>query len=80
MDIEHLFPGDFFEDCRYHPCLCVIGNELNGDEMVSGISLIDGSEVYCSARNCGIVRLNFYEAMLKRAALMNKGIPDAAQS
>lgn len=31
-------PGDFYEDCAYHPCLCI---RVFEDE-VSGISLADG--------------------------------------
>jgi hypothetical protein len=36
-----LSPGDFYEDCTYHPCLCISVNE--GDDEICGISLVDGS-------------------------------------
>ena len=43
---HELQPGDYFEDCAYHPCLCV----CSGDGTVDGISLVDGS----FPRNCGV--------------------------
>ena len=43
---DQIQPGDFYEDCAYHPCLCV----STGMGMVNGISLVDGS----FPRNCGI--------------------------
>jgi hypothetical protein len=36
---DELQPGDFYEDCAYHPCLCI----SSGMGMVDGISLVDGS-------------------------------------
>ena len=34
-----IVPGDLFEDCRYHPCLCYdVGDP--GQDAVFGISLI----------------------------------------
>ena len=38
-DCSELKPGDFFEDCAYHPCLCF----SIGPGTVQGISLVDGS-------------------------------------
>jgi hypothetical protein len=35
---EELQVGDFFEDCAYHPCLCI----GTGMGCVQGISLVDG--------------------------------------
>jgi hypothetical protein len=53
-------PGDFYEDCSYHPCLCI---RVDDDE-VSGISLVDGtSPRSCSIFGCGIVRLSLDEAV-----------------
>lgn len=39
-------PGEYYEDCAYHPCLCIAVSK----GMVDGISLVDGS----FPRNCGI--------------------------
>ncbi len=33
-------PGQIYEDCAYHPCLCIEATEHD----VWGISLIDGSQ------------------------------------
>lgn len=33
--------GGLYEDCAYHPCLCIKVDEAGRD--VTGISLIDGS-------------------------------------
>jgi hypothetical protein len=42
-------PGNLFEDCRYHPCLCY---DISGDgTAVFGISLVDGSTCQCSIPN-----------------------------
>lgn len=63
---EHLIPGDFFEACNLHPCICTIGNDFDGNDEVSGISLVDGSGVFCSAIHCGVERLTFEEALRRR--------------
>lgn len=48
--------GTIYEDCSFHPVLCV---EVHTDESVSGISLIDGSYPRtCSLTSCGIVALS----------------------
>ncbi len=58
-----LEPGDFYEDCACHPCLCV----RVADDEVSGISLVDGSGPRsCSVRHCGVRRLTAGEAILWR--------------
>ena len=55
-----LAPGDFYEDCAYHPCLCV---RIDDDE-VNGISLVNGqSPRACGIGFCGIRKLTFSEAM-----------------
>ena len=41
-------PGDYFEDCAFHPCLAVSISM----GCVDGISLVDGSY----PRNCGILQ------------------------
>ena len=53
--------GDIYEDCDYHPCLCVsIDTDL--DE-ISGISLIDGTfPRSCSLVHCGVRKLSVAEA------------------
>ena len=55
-------PGDFYEDCAYHPVLCT---EINEDEdRISGVSLIDGSYPRdCSLVHCRIKKLTFEEAV-----------------
>jgi len=54
-----LHPGDIYEDCAYHPCLCVRVE----DDNVEGISLIDGSfPRSCSIAHCGVRRLTAEEA------------------
>lgn len=53
--------GDIYEDCAYHPVLCMgISYE---DDNVLGISLIDGSQPRsCSLRHCGVRKLTVEEA------------------
>jgi hypothetical protein len=52
-------PGQIYEDCAYHPCLC-LGVE---DGQVWGISLIDGSQPRCcDLRTCGVRILTLEEA------------------
>jgi hypothetical protein len=52
--------GDFYEDCAYHPCLCI--RVLDGE--VSGVSLVDGSSPRsCDVSHCGIRRLTLEEAL-----------------
>jgi hypothetical protein len=53
-------PGDLFEDCRYHPCLCY---DISDDGMaIFGISLVDGSTWQCSITHCGVRKLTPAEA------------------
>jgi hypothetical protein len=53
-------PGDFYEDCFHHPCLCV---RVDSDE-ISGISLVDGSSPrICSIAGCAPRRLTLEEAL-----------------
>jgi hypothetical protein len=52
-------PGDIYEDCLYHPCLCIEAS----DHHVSGISLIDGSQPrQCDIGACGVRHLTPQEA------------------
>ena len=53
-------PGDIFEDCRYHPCLCY---DISDDgKAIFGISLVDGSTWQCSISHCGVRKLTPAEA------------------
>lgn len=54
-------PGDLYEDCAHHPCLCVGVSEE--DDGIWGISLIDGSYPRsCSLNHCGVQKLTVDEA------------------
>jgi hypothetical protein len=56
LDIE---PGQIYEDCAYHPCLCL--GTVDGS--VWGISLIDGTQPRsCDLRMCGVRILTPVEA------------------
>ena len=60
LALGDLKPGDLYEDCSYHPCLCVA--VADSDE-VRGISLVDGSYPRsCSISRCGVRRLSVEEA------------------
>jgi hypothetical protein len=53
-------PGDYYEDCAFHPCLCI---RVDSDELL-GVSLIDGSYPRgCSIGHCGVRRLTLPEAL-----------------
>lgn len=58
-----LRPGDLFEDCRSHPCLCTEGNLPDDADSVFGISLVDGTPSGCSIGHCGLRRLTVEEAV-----------------
>jgi hypothetical protein len=52
-------PGEIYEDCAFHPCLCM----GSGNGEVWGISLIDGSQPRsCDLRVCGVRILTPEEA------------------
>jgi hypothetical protein len=54
-------PGDYYEDCAYHPCLCV--GVDGGGTSVWGISLVDGSQPRCcDVPQCGVRRLSLEQA------------------
>ena len=50
-------PGDLFEDCRSHPCLCYDVGDPGSEDAVFGISLVDGSPWQCSITHCGLRKL-----------------------
>jgi len=55
-------PGEFYEDCAFHPCLCTRSSEE--DDEISGISLVDGSSPRCcSPRHCGVRKLELPEVL-----------------
>jgi hypothetical protein len=57
--------GEFYEDCRYHPMLCIERSTPGDDELV-GISLIDGAIGSCSEEHCGVVRMTVEEAIERK--------------
>lgn len=62
---EDLKPGDFYEDCLFHPCLCTEVDTSGGDMVISGISLVDGTNPRgCSVPGCGVRRLTLEEALI----------------
>jgi hypothetical protein len=58
-----LLPGELFEDCRYHPCLCIEANSPEDVDGVHGISLVDGTPCGCSIWHCGLRKLTVAEAV-----------------
>ncbi|NGO75745.1 hypothetical protein G6045_08665 [Streptomyces sp. YC504] len=55
--------GDVYEDCSFHPVLCTEIDD-DGDAVLSGISLIDGSfPRSCDARYCSPIRIPVEEVM-----------------
>jgi hypothetical protein len=54
-------PGDIYEDCAWHPVLCVEAD--TDDDSLIGISLIDGSYPRCcSFVHCGVRKLSVAQA------------------
>jgi hypothetical protein len=58
-----LKPGDLFEDCRYHPCLCTEVGSDDDPSGVWGISLVDGTPSGCCIWNCELRKLTLEEAL-----------------
>lgn len=53
-------PGDYYEDCSFHPCLCI---RVDDDELL-GVSLVDGTYPRgCCIGHCGVRRLSLAEAL-----------------
>ena len=58
-----LRPGDIYEDCAYHPCVCVAVGVADEPDVVIGISLVDGTYPRtCSIDHCGVRLLTPSEA------------------
>jgi hypothetical protein len=54
-------PGDIYEDCGWHPVVCVEIDAKTDD--INGVSLVDGSYPRnCSLIHCGIRKLSVAEA------------------
>jgi hypothetical protein len=61
---KDLAPGDYYEDCCYHPCLCTEITATADDIQISGISLVDGSNPRgCGVPGCDVRKLTFEEAL-----------------
>jgi hypothetical protein len=66
LHMDKFKPGDYYEDCSFHPCLCTEVDEHGG---ISGISLIDGSSPRnCDINYCGVRRLTLDEVLLWKKA------------
>lgn len=67
--------GDIFEDCAFHPVLC-LGADYREDDLW-GISLIDGTYPRsCSFIHCGVRKLSLEEAW----SIKSHGPSDAADA
>ncbi|MBC8427330.1 MAG: hypothetical protein H8D97_00415 [Proteobacteria bacterium] len=76
-----LFPGDFYEDCRYHPMLCISLDRVDGE--LIGLSLIDSKFRRCSYYHCGIQKLTPKQALYWRIngpEFTNVGISEGEES
>jgi hypothetical protein len=74
-------PGDIYEDCAYHPCLCYESTPVRNAQVkwwrrwlgiaddwdVCGVSLLDGSRPRSgSLRHCALRRISPAEAIAMR--------------
>ena len=77
---DEIQPGDYYEDCRYEPVLC-IETDYAGDSL-RGISLLTGQIGDCSPIHCGIEKLSFAQAVARRrdwpAFAASLGLPGSA--
>ena len=62
---RNIKPGDFYEDCALHPCLCIrVSAEA---EEIEGVSLIDGSfPRTCSLNEGEVLKLTCEEALERK--------------
>jgi hypothetical protein len=65
-ELDPIKPGDFYEDCRYHPVLCVMADYSPSGDDLQGISLVDGGIGSCSPRNCGPIKVTPMQAIHRR--------------
>lgn len=63
--VDRINRGEFYEDCRYHPMLCIQPSPPGDDELV-GISLVDGAIGACSEDHCGVARMTVDEAIERK--------------
>jgi hypothetical protein len=66
-------PGDFYQDCAYHPVLCTKSDYAN--DSIEGISLIDGS----SPRLCSFINCKPRKISLRRAVQIKEKGPNKNQ-
>jgi len=59
---EPIKPGDIFEDCSFTPLLCTVSDYEAGT--IQGISLTNGDQRTCSAKNCGVRKLTVEQALM----------------
>jgi len=55
--------GDYYEDCAFHPCLCISVGADGDEDGLEGFSLVNGGVRSCSARHCGVRLLTVEEAI-----------------
>jgi hypothetical protein len=61
-DSDRIRVGELYEDCSFHPVLCVY-SDYDDDEL-RGVSLIDGrGPSSCSPRHCGVVRVTIEDVL-----------------
>lgn len=63
-------PGDFYEDCRYHPMICLEANwddDEHTDATLTGVSLITGQVGCCALYGCDAAKLSPQEAITRTA-------------
>ncbi len=74
--VLRLKPGDLFEDCAYHPVLC-LGVDYKTDE-IWGVSLVDGTYPRaCSLLHCGVRKLTAKQAwQIKMKGPRNREVRD----
>lgn len=66
---DDIQPGDFYEDCALHPCLCIkVDHHIMAPGVnvtnLEGISLINGSYPRsCSLKHCAPRKLTFAEVL-----------------
>lgn len=48
---QDIILGDVYEDCAFIPCFAVLIDKPG--DMLTGVSLVDGSMRHCSINNCG---------------------------